>query len=127
MAKRIAEVQDKVEEMRRARFEVEEDVRRRRLEPLDPKLVLEYVRDLKEFLESSNIFERRAFLGSFIESIEADDGEITFNYTLPLPPDNSRQETNRRSRTGWPGRVFSMTFPWFPQKGSMRQSALGKP
>ena len=63
------------------------------MDPLDPKLVLEYVRDLKEFLESSNIFERRAFLGYFIESIEADDGEITFNYTLPLPPDNSRQET----------------------------------
>lgn len=44
--------------MRRARFEVEEDVRRRRLEPLDPKSVMEYVKDLKEFLESSNIFER---------------------------------------------------------------------
>jgi len=93
MAKRIADVQDKVEEMRRARFEVEEDVRRRRLEPLDPKSVMEYVKDLKEFLESSNIFERRAFLGNFIESIEADDGEMTFNYTLPLPPDNTRQET----------------------------------
>lgn len=79
--------------MRRARFEVEEDVRRRRLEPLDPKSVMEYVKDLKEFLESSNIFERRAFLGNFIESIEADDGEMTFNYTLPLPPDNTRQET----------------------------------
>jgi len=93
MAKRIADVQDKVEEMRRARFEVEEDVRRRRLEPLDTKSVMEYVKDLKEFLESSNIFERRAFLGNFIESIEVDDGEMTFNYTLPLPPDNTRQET----------------------------------
>ena len=30
---------------------------------------------------------------SFIESIEVDDGEITFNYTLPLPPDELRQET----------------------------------
>ena len=63
------------------------------MEPLDPKSVMEYVKDLKEFLESSNIFERRAFLGNFIESIEADDGEMTFNYTLPLPPDNTRQET----------------------------------
>ena len=93
MAKRITDVQDKVNEMRKARFEVEEDVRRRRLEPLDPKSVMEYVKNLKEFLESSNIFERRAFLGNFIESIEADDGEMTFNYTLPLPPDNTRQET----------------------------------
>jgi len=48
--------------------------------------------DLKAFLEEFNIFERRAFLTSFIESIEVDDGQITLNYTLPLPPDNSRQE-----------------------------------
>ena len=49
-------------------------------------------KDLKEFLEESNIFERRAFFRSFIESIEVDGGQITLNYTLPLPPDNSRQE-----------------------------------
>lgn len=91
MAKRIADVQDKVNEMRKAKFEVEEDVRRRRLEPLDPKSVVMYVKDLKMFLESSNIFERRAFLGTFIKNLEADDGEITFNYGLP--PDGTKQET----------------------------------
>ena len=91
MAKRIAEVQDKVNEMRKARFEVEEDIRRRRLEPLDPGAVVAYVADLKKFLESSNIFERRAFLSTFIESLEVDDGEITFNYGLP--PDGAKQET----------------------------------
>jgi hypothetical protein len=47
---------------------------------------------LKGFLEESNIFERRAFLQSFIESVEVDDDQITLNYTVPLPPDNSRQE-----------------------------------
>jgi hypothetical protein len=53
------------------------------LEPLDPGVVVKYVNDLKKFLESSNIFEQRAFLGTFIESLEVDDGEITFNYGLP--------------------------------------------
>jgi hypothetical protein len=77
------EVQDKVNKMRKTRFEVEEDIRRRRLEPLDPEVVVKYVSDLKKFLESSNIFERRAFLGTFIDSMEVDDGEITFNYGLP--------------------------------------------
>jgi len=91
MAKRIAEVQDRVNEMRKSRFEVEEDIRRRRLEPLDPEVVVEYVNDLKKFLESSNIFERRAFLATFIESLEVNDGEITFNYGLP--PDGAKQET----------------------------------
>jgi DNA invertase Pin-like site-specific DNA recombinase len=93
MANRITEVQDKIDEMKRLRFEVEEALRTRRLEPIDPETVLEYVKDLKEFLEESSIFEGRAFLRSFIESIEVDDGQITVNYTLPLPPDNSRQES----------------------------------
>jgi site-specific DNA recombinase len=91
MAKRIAEVQDKVNEMRKARFEIEEYFRRRRLEPLDAEVVVKYVNDLKKFPESSNIFERRAFLGIFIDSMEVDDGEITFNYGLP--PDGAKQET----------------------------------
>jgi len=91
MAKRIADVQDKVNEMRKARFEIEEDIRRRRLEPLVPEVVVKYVNDLKKFLESSNIFERRAFLGTFIDSMDVDDTEITFNYGLP--PDGAKQET----------------------------------
>ena len=60
--------------------------------PFSVTLIMTQFGDLKEFLEESNIFERRAFLRSFIASIEVDDGHITLNYTLPLPPDNSRQE-----------------------------------
>lgn len=61
IAKRITEVQDKIEEMRRVRLEVEEALQTRRLEPIDPQTVLTYVKDLKAFLEECNIFERRAF------------------------------------------------------------------
>ena len=61
------------------------------MEPLDPRVVVEYVNDLKKFLESSNIFERRAFLATFIDSLEVDDGEITFNYGLL--PAGFEQET----------------------------------
>ena len=80
MAQRITSVQDKVNEMKKSRFEIEEDIRRRRLEPLDPEVVAKYVHDLKKLLESSNIFERRAFLGTFIEFTEIDDDDITFYY-----------------------------------------------
>ncbi|MFC2072139.1 hypothetical protein ACFLUU_05445 [Chloroflexota bacterium] len=61
------------------------------MEPLDSKVVVEYVNDLTKFLEYSNVFERRAFLGTFIESMKVDDGEITFNYGLPT--DGAKQET----------------------------------
>ena len=78
--------------MQKVRLEIEEALQTRRLEPIDPKTVLDYVKDLKEFLEDSNMFERRAFLRSFIDSIDVDDDQITLNYTVPLPPDNSKQE-----------------------------------
>ena len=74
-------------------MEIEEALHKHRRQPIDPKAILEYIEDLKGFMEDSSIFERRAFLRSFIESIEVDDGQITLNYTLPLPPDNSEQET----------------------------------
>jgi hypothetical protein len=51
-----------------------------------------YVKDLKQFLEGCNIFEQRAFLRSFIEGIEVEDDQITLRYTVPLFPDNSRQD-----------------------------------
>jgi len=74
------------------RLELEDTLKTRRLEPINPQTVLTYVKDLRAFLEECNIFERRAFLRSFIESIEVDDGQITLNYTLPLPPDNTRHD-----------------------------------
>jgi len=92
MAQRITQVQDKIDEMQKVRLGIEEALQTRRLEPLDPKVVLDYVKDLKQFLEESNIFERRAVLQSFVESVEVDDDQITLNYTVPLPPDNSKQE-----------------------------------
>jgi len=51
--------------------------------------------NLHKFPEDSNI-KRRAFLRSFIESIESvevDNGQLTLNYTVPLPWDKSRQES----------------------------------
>jgi putative endonuclease len=61
------------------------------LEPLDTDGVVKCVIDFKKILESSDIFKRRAFLRTFIDSLEVNDGEITFNYGLP--PDGTQNET----------------------------------
>ena len=61
------------------------------MEPLDTDGVVKCVIDLKKILESSDIFKRRAFLRTFIDSLEVNDGEITFNYGLP--PDGTQKET----------------------------------
>jgi len=41
MGRRIAEVKDRIEEMRRAELEVEKALQTRRLEPIDPKVVMQ--------------------------------------------------------------------------------------
>jgi len=93
MAKRVIQVQDKIEELRKAKLDIQGSLQAHRQEPLEPAIVLQYVKELQCLLEESDICERRAFLRSFIESIQVDDGTITLNYTVPLPPDSSRQET----------------------------------
>jgi len=72
-------------------------------------------------------------LRTFTESLEADDGGITFNYGLPL--EGAKQKTvsvlgivtlngeegtiprTIRNSKDWSGKVFSINFPWLAAKG----------
>jgi site-specific DNA recombinase len=92
MARRLEEVQDKIDGLKKTRLSVEEDQWARQTDRIDPQKVLTYVHELRSFLDNESLFERKSFLRSFIQSIEADDDKMTINYTLPLPPDNSRKE-----------------------------------
>ena len=91
MAQRIAEVQDKLDQMRTAKADLVNGTSGGSY--IDPQKVLSYIIDLRRFLDERGLFERKAFLRSFIEKIGVGDNEITIYYTLPLPPDNSKQET----------------------------------
>jgi len=92
MGRRLEEVQDKIEQLRKTRLEVEQSQLDRRAEEIDTKKVLTYVHELRQFLDREGLFERRSFLRSFIKSVEANDDKMTIRYTLPLPPDNSTSE-----------------------------------
>jgi len=93
MAKRIKDVQDKVEELGKAKLQIEEAHWKQNSQLIDPQKVLSYVSELRDFIDEKGLFARRAFLRSFVKSIEADDDKMTFNYTLPLPPEYIIQET----------------------------------
>jgi site-specific DNA recombinase len=93
MSNRIIEVQDKVEQLKKAKLEIEEAHWKQQTQFIDPEKVLTYVQELRAFIDEKGLFARKAFLRSFIRSIEADDDKMTFNYTLPLPPDYLTQET----------------------------------
>ena len=93
LSKRLIEVQDKIDQINNLKLEIEEAQSTKQADKIDPDKVIRYVRELREFIDVKGVFDKKSFLSSFIESIEADDNEMKFNYTLLLPPGYTRQET----------------------------------
>ena len=87
LAPRIKELKDRRELLLRARREVEETLVDGRIELVSWEVVLSYLKDLNVVLDGGTVSERRAFLSSFIKSIETHDSKVTIRYTLPLPPE----------------------------------------
>ena len=47
-----------------------------------------YVRDMSDFLRTSDLTESRAFIRSFVKEIAVKPGTATIRYTIPTPPDS---------------------------------------
>lgn len=88
LAPRIKELKDQRKLLLRARREVEETLVDGRVELVSREVVLSYLKDLNVVLDGGTVSERRAFLSSFIESIETQDTKVAVRYTLPLPPED---------------------------------------
>ncbi len=56
-------------------------------------LTQSYVAVLKSLLESAPILEQKAYLKSFVRSIEVSKSEVTVNYSLPMPISNTGRES----------------------------------
>ncbi|MDP2730429.1 MAG: hypothetical protein Q8O55_08095, partial [Dehalococcoidales bacterium] len=72
--------------MELAKAESEEILRSQAVDLADKRVVLEYVKDLKDLLEKSSIIEQRVFLKSFADKIEVSDSAVSLYYTIPMPP-----------------------------------------
>ncbi len=74
-------------EFTQARVHTEAEMAVQGVQKIDEALVRDYVADLRQLLESSEITQRKAFLKSFLKRIEIDGQTVTMHYTLPMPPD----------------------------------------
>ncbi len=93
LAPRIKLLLERKEQLQRGKAEAEEALRCQKIELADPTVVKEYVEDLEKLLGESSIFERKAFLRSFVGRIEVDGSKMKVFYTIPIPPDNTPSET----------------------------------
>ena len=93
LAPRIKELFQKREELQQAKAEAEETLRNQAVDMADPRVVRDYVDDLRGLLERSSIIEQRGFLKSFVDRIEVGDSEVNMYYTIPMPPSSLPEET----------------------------------
>ncbi|MFQ5875735.1 MAG: recombinase family protein, partial [Dehalococcoidia bacterium] len=93
LAPRIKALFQKKDELLQARTEAEEALRQNTVQLADPRVVRDYVNDLRDFLANSGIVERKAFLRSFVERVEVDGSQVTVVYTIPMLPDKPPTDT----------------------------------
>ena len=87
----------------RARSEAREVLDSGRVEQVSRDVVLEYLQELRGILDLGSIGEKKAFLRSFIKSVEVQNEHVTMHYTLPLPSERVPIEPDRVLNTGYVG------------------------
>ncbi len=93
LAPRIQALFQKKEELQQAKAEAEDALRYQAVDVADPQVMRKYVDDLRSLLDRSSIIEQRSLLKSFVDRIEVYDSEVNMYYAIPMPPDNTVEET----------------------------------
>ena len=55
-----------------------------------------YAQDMSEFLNESELTERRAFIETFVKEIVVMPGDALLRYTVPMPDDSPHTRKERR-------------------------------
>ena len=91
----IADASDRIKEHRERKETLEiaaEDARailsQRRAHLDDVKTISAYAKDMRDFLNESELTERRAFIESFVKEIVVMPGDALLRYTVPMPDDS---------------------------------------
>lgn len=84
---RIRELRNRQEQLLSRRIELEALMSDRKVELADLSMVKDYVGDLRDTLDESPLFERRAFIRSFVKEVRVTDGEAILTYSIPVLPE----------------------------------------
>jgi len=89
---RLQELKAQHDRLLARKAELEALMSQRKIELASPEVVRKYVEDLRQFIDSSDLTERRVFIKSFVEEIRVMGDEGRIKYTFPIPPDNHEEE-----------------------------------
>ena len=85
---RIREHRDRQERLEYFAEQARADLAQRRKVLDNANTIAAYAKDMKDFLNESELTERRAFIQSFIKEIIVVPGDALLRYTVPMPDDS---------------------------------------
>ena len=75
-----------MDNLQASKWELEWQMKERKLELADATTVTRYVQDLRNLLSESSLAERKSFIKSFVKEVRVTGDKALLNYTIPLPP-----------------------------------------
>ena len=89
---RIREHKEHKEKGIARKWELEWQLKERRVELADMEIVTRYVEDLRNVLNEGSLTERRSFIKSFVTEAVVTNNEVGLEYTFPMLKKNERKE-----------------------------------
>jgi site-specific DNA recombinase len=86
LSERIHHLKNRRDLLHSKRWELEWQLKDRKVELADSNIVKRYVEDLRNLLTDSKFSEKRAFIRSFVKEVNVQDKKATLTYTIPMPP-----------------------------------------
>ena len=85
---RIRELRERQDRLECSAEEARAALAQRRKVLDDVNAIAAYAREMKDFLEESDLTERRAFIETFVKEILVVPGDALMRYTVPMPDDS---------------------------------------
>ncbi len=104
---RLKKLNEEIAEAKQKKEYLELKIEQGEYPKADDKVLKPYVKDLYKTLKKGRLFERKAFIRSFIKKINIDYPEATIEYTIPLnaKSKNPSKEVLASALNGSPGRT----------------------
>ena len=124
----MADASDRIKEHRerKERADARAILSERRAHLDDVKTISAYAKDMRDFLNESELTERRAFIESFVKEIIVMPGDALMRYTVPMP-DDSLIPGRATDKVALNGSVLSTVHDGGPKPESTEGGPWGQP
>jgi site-specific DNA recombinase len=93
LSPRIKQLKTRREQLEAKQWELEWQLKSRKVELSDMTTITNYVNELRDLLNGSSIAERKSFIKSFVKEIVVTGGQVKIEYTIPIGDKGFSQES----------------------------------